>query len=77
MPGMAGDEVARRIRAPGSPVRDRGVPILGLTADVVAERLDLYAAAGMDSVLSKPVRRQQLLEAVAGLLAPMPVPTPD
>jgi signal transduction histidine kinase/CheY-like chemotaxis protein len=65
MPGMHGDQVARRIRAPRSHVRDRHVPILGITADVVAERIDAYRAAGMDLVLPKPFRMQRLLEAVA------------
>lgn len=72
MPGMNGDEVARRIRASRSPVRDRRVPILGLTADVVAERLDAYRAAGMDAVLPKPFRMQRLLEAIAAVLGSRP-----
>ncbi len=68
MPGMNGDQVARRIRAPRSPVRDRRIPILGTTADVVAERIDAYRQAGMDLVLPKPFRMQRLLEALVGLL---------
>lgn len=72
MPGMNGDEVARRIRAPRSPVRDRRVPILGTTADVVSERVDAYRAAGMDVVLPKPFRMQRLLEEIVRLLARQP-----
>lgn len=69
MPGLNGDEVAQRIRVPRSPVRDRRIPILGLTADVVAERLDAYLAAGMDAVLPKPFRMQRLLETITELMA--------
>jgi len=68
MPGMTGDQVAQRIRAPKSAVRDRDVPILGLTADVVAERMDSYVAAGMDAILAKPFRMQRLFEAVLDVL---------
>lgn len=69
MPGMNGDQVARRIRAPRSPVRNRRVPILGTTADVVAERIEAYRRAGMDRVLPKPFRMQRLLEAMVELVA--------
>ncbi|MBL8729736.1 MAG: response regulator [Planctomycetes bacterium] len=68
MPGMNGDQVARRIRAPRSPVRDRRVPILGTTADVVAERIEQYRKAGMDTVLPKPFRMHRLLEAMVDLV---------
>jgi signal transduction histidine kinase/ActR/RegA family two-component response regulator len=68
MPGMNGDQVARRIRAPRSPVRDRRVPILGTTADVIAERIEAYRRAGMDVVLPKPFRMQRLLDAMVGLV---------
>ncbi|MBL9078531.1 MAG: response regulator [Planctomycetes bacterium] len=70
MPGMNGDQVARRIRAPRSPVRDRRVPILGTTADVTRDRIEAYTAAGMDLVLPKPFRMQRLLEALVGLVGP-------
>ncbi len=72
MPGMDGDQVARRIRDPLSPVRDHGIPILGLTADVLAERLEQYMAAGMDALLTKPYRKAQLLAAVIDVLALSP-----
>lgn len=68
MPGMNGDEVARRIRAPRSPVRNRRVPILGTTADVVTERIDAYRRAGMDRVLPKPFRMQRLLAEMVQLV---------
>ncbi len=67
MPGMNGDLVAAKIRAARSPVRDRRIPILGVTADVVAERLDTYLTAGMDAVLAKPFRMVRLLEAITDL----------
>ncbi|MBX3464963.1 MAG: response regulator [Planctomycetes bacterium] len=69
MPGLGGEQVARRIRAPRSPVRDREVPILGLTADVVRERIEAYRRAGMDRVLAKPYRMQRLLAALVEVIA--------
>lgn len=70
MPGMDGDQVARRIRDPQSPVRNHGVRILGLTADVQVDRLAQYTAAGMDAVLTKPFRKVQLVGAIVSLLTP-------
>lgn len=68
MPGMDGCEVAARIRDPLSPVLDHVLPVLGLTADVLPERLARCTAAGMDAVLTKPFRRAQLLGAIREVL---------
>ncbi len=69
MPGMDGDEVARRIRAERSPVRDRAIPILGTTADVIEERMRRYLDAGMDEILPKPFRIDRLVDVMVALLA--------
>ncbi|MCR9244601.1 MAG: ATP-binding protein [bacterium] len=61
MPVMSGDQVARVVRDPRSAVRDHDVPILCVTADVVADRLEHYLASGMDAVLTKPFRKSGLL----------------
>jgi signal transduction histidine kinase len=72
MPGMQGDEVARRIRDPMSPALDHAVPILGLTADAFADRLQCYRDAGMDAVLTKPFRKAQLLAGLGEVLQVAP-----
>jgi CheY-like chemotaxis protein len=62
MPEMDGLEATRRIRA-GTSAGAR-VPIIALTADVAGVARQACQAAGMDDVLSKPLRRDALLCAV-------------
>ncbi len=64
MPGRSGPEVARAIRSGSAPVRDRTIPIVGMTADAVVEFVDACRDAGMDDVVTKPFRKAQLLEVV-------------
>ncbi len=59
MPELDGIDAARRIRAlPGG----AEIPIVALTADVVAERRDACFAAGINEVLCKPLAPEDLLE---------------
>jgi PAS domain S-box-containing protein len=69
MPGLDGIETARRIRACEIGKQVRPTPILALTANTLAE--DRYACfeAGMDGFLVKPLDREKLIEALAGLAA--------
>jgi PAS domain S-box-containing protein len=69
MPGLDGVETARRIRACEMGKQVRPTPILALTANTLAE--DRYACfeAGMDGFLVKPLDREKLIEALAGLAA--------
>ena len=63
MPVMDGVEATRRIRALASPVGE--VPVLALSANVMAHERERYLAAGMNGVLTKPIDWPQLFEAMA------------
>ena len=71
MPEMDGLETTRAIRAGERQKHaDRSgalprLPILALTADVLPENRALCTAAGMDGFLTKPVRKEQLREALS------------
>jgi len=69
MPGLDGIETAKRIRAREAGEAGRRTPILALTANTLVE--DRYACfeAGMDGFLIKPLDRDKLAEALAGLTA--------
>ena len=64
MPGMAGDQVAAKIRANGALVQPRLVLATAIGASLGA---DLAAKAGLDAVLIKPVRRDVLLERLSAV----------
>jgi PAS domain S-box-containing protein len=69
MPQLNGIETAKRIRDLEAGQRGRQTPILALTANTLAE--DRYACfeAGMDGFLIKPLDRDKLADALAGLAA--------
>ena len=67
MPGLSGVEATRRIRADEAVVGGR-IPIVALTANAYAEDRELCLAAGMDGFVSKPIRREELLAAIAAVL---------
>jgi PAS domain S-box-containing protein len=69
MPGLDGIEATRRIRAREAAQSGRRTPILALTANTLVE--DRYACfeAGMDGFLIKPLDREKLANALAGLAA--------
>ena len=69
MPQLDGIETARRIRAREAGQPGRQTPILALTANTLVE--DRYACfeAGMDGFLIKPLDREKLADALAGLAA--------
>jgi PAS domain S-box-containing protein len=65
MPGIDGLEATRRIRAlPGAAAQ---VPIIALTANVLAHQTQSYRAAGMDGVVGKPISPSVLLGEIARL----------
>lgn len=67
MPGMSGYEVARRIRASENP----GISTLPLiAASYLGERdPELFAQAGFDQSLIKPIRRERLFQVLEEMLA--------
>jgi CheY-like chemotaxis protein len=69
MPQLDGIETTKRIRCLESGLPGRQTPILALTANTLVE--DRYACfeAGMDGFLIKPLDREKLAEALAGLAA--------
>jgi signal transduction histidine kinase/DNA-binding response OmpR family regulator len=69
MPQLDGIEVSKRIRACEVDAPDRRTPILALTANTLAEDRDACFEAGMDGFLVKPLDRDKLAEALAGLTA--------
>jgi PAS domain S-box-containing protein len=69
MPRLNGIETTRRLRGQEASEPGRRTPILALTANTLVE--DRYACfeAGMDGFLIKPLDREKLAEALAGLSA--------
>ncbi len=69
MPGLDGIETTKRIRAREAGQPGRQTAILALTANTLVE--DRYACfeAGMDGFLIKPLDRDKLADALAGLAA--------
>jgi PAS domain S-box-containing protein len=72
MPGIDGLEAARRIRALGGAAAE--IPIVALTANVLAHQRRAYLDAGMDGVVGKPISPGVLLREIARLSAPAPDP---
>jgi len=66
MPGMNGIDASRKIREWEDEQEKSHVPILAMTADLEIQQISHYGAAGMNGLLSKPVNRQKLEEAIQG-----------
>jgi CheY-like chemotaxis protein len=67
MPSMDGEEAARRIRALGGSLAS--IPMIGLTADVTEDARASFAAAGVMTVLPKPIVIARLAAAIDAALA--------
>ncbi len=69
MPEMDGFEATRRIITALGELRP---PIIALTANALSEDRDACIAAGMVGFLTKPIRREELAAALAGVAATEP-----
>jgi PAS domain S-box-containing protein len=74
MPGIDGPEAARRIRALPPPASR--IPIIALTANVLAHQREAYRQAGMDGVVGKPISPPALLGEIARLAGGAETPEP-
>jgi CheY-like chemotaxis protein len=68
MPRMDGVAATRAIRA--IPGRIGETPIIALTANADPDDADAYLAAGMNGVVEKPMKPEQLLAALQQALDP-------
>jgi CheY-like chemotaxis protein len=65
MPEMDGYDATRAIRAEGSAVLDRNLPIIAVTANVLKGDSERCLAAGMDDYLPKPIEAKALAAVLA------------
>ena len=63
MPRMDGVEATKQIRRGDG--RSRAVPVIAVTAHARSDELDRFLAAGMQGVLNKPVRAEEMLRILA------------
>ncbi len=68
MPKLSGFEVAQEIRKFERVKNAHRTPILALSANVLKGVSDECTKAGMDGYVSKPVRQQELIDAMAGVI---------
>ncbi len=61
MPVMDGIEATRIIRDPQSAVREHTIPIIAMSANVMRQDRERYAAAGMNDFIEKPFEPSDLL----------------
>ena len=67
MPGMDGPETLARLRAVEGCAE---LPVIFLTAKVMRGEMRLLEGLGAAKIIQKPFRARELLDAIAGVLAP-------
>ncbi len=66
MPGMGGVEAMRRLRS--TPGMNSRIPVIALTGSASPDDAALYAAAGADAMVTKPVEARELLSEIDRVL---------
>ena len=69
MPGMDGVTAAREIRAHEARTGRPRTPILAVTANVMADQVEAYHAAGMDGWVAKPIALDDLITRIDAVLS--------
>ncbi|QUD88445.1 ATP-binding protein [Phenylobacterium montanum] len=67
MPVMDGLAAAREIRRREAESGRAPTPIIALTANAMSHQVEAYLAAGMDSVVAKPIQIAELFEVIAAI----------
>jgi PAS domain S-box-containing protein len=67
MPQLDGPGASRVIRARETELGRARTPIIGLTANAMADQVQSYRQAGMDAVVTKPINVAHLFETLAAL----------
>ena len=68
MPEMNGIEATKAIRQLTN--KNKDVPIVALTANVMAEERETYVDAGINEILIKPAKEQELIKTILGFVNP-------
>ena len=68
MPVMDGVAATRRIRQFEQETGRARTPIIALTANAMAHQVEEYVAAGMDGLIAKPIRVEELFAALQATL---------
>ncbi|MEQ8954674.1 MAG: ATP-binding protein [Gammaproteobacteria bacterium] len=71
MPVMDGVSATRKVRSMS--YGKSSVPIIAVTANVVTEKPEKFLAAGMNAVLAKPYKKEELRAALAEVVASQPI----
>jgi two-component system cell cycle response regulator DivK len=66
LPGISGIEALSQLRADPS---TRSIPVIAVTASVMAQERQKVMAAGFDGFQGKPISVRELLETIRGVLA--------
>lgn len=72
MPEMDGYEATMAIRAENSPVQNRNLPIIAMTANAMPGDRERCIEVGMSDYLAKPVRQEELAMVIAKWLGALP-----
>ncbi len=65
MPIMDGLETTKRIRTPGSAIKNRTIPIIAMTALAMEGDMDRCINAGMDAYVTKPFKPKELMSTIS------------